>query len=586
VTSAVAPSDAPAPDDDAGDETPKRARRRLLGLDWLREYDMSWLRWDVVAGLTLAAYFLPSGLAYASIANLPPQAGLYACLCAGLVFWLFCSARQTAVAPTSAIAILVGASLGPLAGGDTARFGAFAATTALLVAAMAILAFVVRAGAVSNFISETVLTGFKTGLSLYLTSTQLPKLLGIKGGEGSFWEKSWTVVTHLGDTHRESLMIGGAALVLLVLGKMFLSNRPVPLFVLVGGIVAAGMLGLEGRGVKVLGELPQGLPPVAVPAIGWDEINELLPLAMACFLLAAVETTAIGRMYESKTRKRVDINRDLLAIGASNLASGFGGGFPVSGGMSQSLVNETAGAKTPFSTLFASVAVLVVTVFFSGQLRALPQPVLAAIVLVTVASLFKFAAMKHLWRTARAEFVIAFAAMLGVLGSGLLRGVMIGVVLSIAMLLIRASRPRISFLGRIPGLRRFDDLARHEDNVPVPGAVIFRPQAGLLYFNSSHVRDRVMQGVRSTKPRPRIVICDLSSCPIVDTTGASMLAGMHEELSAEGVRLQIVETLPAVRDMLRRQGLEEKVGRLDRFTSVADAVDAFEAARDAEAGAK
>jgi high affinity sulfate transporter 1 len=581
----VTSSSAPEVEDDADDEAPpKRLRRGLFGLAWLREYELSWLRWDLVAGLTLAAYFLPSGLAYASIANLPPQAGLYSCLCAGLVFWLFCSARQTAVAPTSAIAILVGSSLGQLAGGDTARFGAFAATTALLVGAMSILAFVVRAGAVANFISETVLTGFKTGLALYLTSTQLPKLLGIKGGEGSFWAKSWKILTHLGDANPDALMIGGAALVLLILGKIFFGNRPVPLFVLVGGIVAAGALDLGSRGVSLLGELPKGLPPVAVPAIGWNEINELLPLSMACFLLAAVETTAIGRMYESKTRKRVDINRDLLAIGASNLAAGFGGGLPVSGGMSQSLVNETAGAKTPFSTLFASIAVLVVMVFFSGQLTNLPQPVLAAIVLVTVSGLFKLKAMKHLWRTARGEFLIAFAAMLGVLGSELLRGVMIGVVLSIAMLLIRASRPHVGFLGRIPGMRRFSDLARHPDNVPVPGVVVFRPQVSLLYFNAAHVHDRVMQTVRGATPKPRLVVCDLSACPHVDTSGAAMLAGIHEELAAEGARLQIVETVPAVRDALRLQGVEEKVGRIDRFTSVADAVEAFEAGRPAGAG--
>jgi high affinity sulfate transporter 1 len=583
VTSAGTPPQSAAPDD--GDEAAEPYRFRVLGLSWRREYAPSWLRWDVVAGLTLAAYFLPSGLAYSSIANLPPQAGLYSCLCAGLVFWLFCSARQTAVAPTSAIAILVGASLGPLAGGDATRFGAFAAATALLVAAMCVVAWAVRAGAVANFISETVLTGFKTGLALYLTSTQLPKLLGIKGGSGSFWSKSWTIATHLSDVNEKSLLIGGAALVLLILGKLFLSKLPVPLFVLVAAIVAADTLDLGNHGVSLLGALPQGLPPVAVPAVSWDELDELLPLAMACFLLAAVETTAIGRMYESKSKNKVDVNRDLLAIGASNVAVGFGGGFPVSGGMSQSLVNETAGAKSPVSTLVASAAVLVVMVFFSGRLADLPQPALAAIVLVTVAGLFKFAAMKHLWRTARVEFVVAFAAMLGLLCFGLLRGVMLGVLLSILFLLIRASRPRVAFLGRIPGIRRFDDLARHETNVPVPGAVIFRPQVSLLYFNAANVRDRVMHRIRSTTPRPRLVVCDLSACPIVDTAGASMLASLSDELASDGMRLQIVETLPAVRDSLRLQGLEDKVGRIDRFTSVADAVDAFESERADAAGA-
>lgn len=581
MTSAGAPSDVPAPDteDDAGDDAPKRPRRRLLGLDWLREYELSWLRWDLVAGLTLAAYLLPSAIAYSSIANLPPQAGLYACLFSGLVYWLFCSSRLTSITPTSAISLLIGASLGPLAAGDASRFGALAAMTTLMVGAMAVAAWAVRAGAVSNFISETVMVGFKTGVGLDLASTQIPKLLGMKGAPGDFWERSFALLTHVGEANGDSFRIGLAALVLLVLGGRFLKNRPVSLFVVAGGIVAAGMLQLGDRGVKMLGELPQGLPPVGVPLVGRADVNDLLPLAMACFLLAAVETAALGRMFAAATRRKVDVNRELLAIGAANVASGLGGGFPVSGGMSQSLVNQGGGAKTPLSTFVASGLIFVVTVFFSGALRNLPQPVLAAIVLVSVTGLLKFADLMHLWRTARGEFAVAFTALLGVLGSGLLNGVLIGVVLSIALLLVRASRPHVAFLGRIPGNRRFSDLARHADNVPVPGVVIVRPEVSLLYFNTAHIHSQVMERVRGTKPLPRLVLFDLSACPYVDTAGAAMLSEIHGELAADGVRLQVVEARAKVRDALRLQGVEEKVGRIDRFTSVADAVDAFEAAR-------
>ena len=232
----------------------------LPALDWLRRYNKAWLRGDVVAGVTLAAYLLPAGLGDASLANLPPEAGLYACLFSGLVFWLFCSSRHTAITVTSAISLLVGASLGGIAGGDTSRFSALAAGTALLVALIAFIAWLAKAGSIVNFISESVMVGFKCGVALFLASTQLPKLFGIHGAHGNFWENSGNFLKHLHETNPASLTIGCIALAVLVLGKIFLKNKPVALFVVVGGIIASGWLGLEARGVKLLGTVPQGLP--------------------------------------------------------------------------------------------------------------------------------------------------------------------------------------------------------------------------------------------------------------------------------------------------------------------------------------
>ena len=385
----------------ANDEAPARPSRWsgiVPAARWLRSYKPAWFRADLVAGVTLAAYLLPAGLGDASLANLPPEAGLYACLFGGLVFWLFCSSRHTTITVTSAISLLVGASLGGIAGGDTTRFSALAAGTAVLVALIAFIAWLVKAGSIVNFISESVMTGFKCGVALFLASTQLPKLFGIHGAHGNFWENSGNFLTHLHETNPTSLTIGGAALAVLVLGKIFLKNKPVALFVVVGGIVASGWLGLDARGVKLLGEVPQGLPAFGLPAIHWADWDELLPLAFACFLLGAVETAAIGRMFTAKHGGRLDANQEFLALAASNLAAGLGRGFPISGGMSQSLVNEGGGARTPLSGAFAAGIILVVVLFFSHLLAALPQPVLAAVVLVAVAGLFKVSALKHLWR--------------------------------------------------------------------------------------------------------------------------------------------------------------------------------------------
>lgn len=548
----------------------------LAALTWLRGYDKSWLRGDIVAGITLAAYLVPSSLGDASLANLSPEAGLYACLFGGLVFWLFCSSRHTAVSVTSAISLLIGASLGEIAGGDTSRFGALAAGTALLVAIIAFAAWLAKAGAIVNFISESVMTGFKCGVAFFLASTQLPKLFGFHGAHGSFWANSGHFLRHLDETNAVSLAIGALALAVLILGKIFFKNKPVALFVVVGGIAASFLFSMESRGVQLLGEVPQGLPVLGLPGIRWADLNLLLPLALACFLLGAVETAAIGRMFSARHGGRFRPNQEFLALAAANLAAGLGRGFPVSGGMSQSVVNEGGGARTPLSTALAAGLVLVVVLFFSHLLSALPQPVLAAVVLVAVAGLFKASELKHLWHASRYEFTVAVAAFLGVLTSGLLRGVMIGAVISLVQLLRRASRPHVAFLGRIPGTRRFSDRERHSGNELIPGVFIFRPESNLIYFNVDHVRDAIAGRVQAEPRPPSLVIIDLSAAPYVDLQSAHALAGLAEELTATGVRVQAVEARSAVRERLRKEGLDACLGGIDRFTSVADVVEHFQ----------
>lgn len=536
-----------------------RLARAVPGLALLRTYDRAWLRPDLVAGLTLAAYTLPSGIADASLAQLPPEAGLYACLFSGLVFWLFCSSKQTAITVTSAISLLIGATLGEVGSGDPARISALAACTALLVAGFSLLVWLLDGGSVVNFVSETVLTGFKAGVALHLASTQLPKLFGISGTHGDFWERMGHFLKHLGETHQPALLLGLAALALLILGKVFAPNRPVALFVVVGGIAFAGVADLGSLGVKLLGEVPQGLPRPGLPLVTWADLNELLPLAMACFLLAAVETAAIGRMFGLKHGYRVDTNQEFLALAGANLASGLGRGLPVSGGMSQSLVNESGGAKTPMSSLFSALMILFVVLFLSGLLKDLPQPVLAAIVLVAVAGLFKVKAMKRLWHFNKGEFAVAMAALLGVLGSGLLRGVLIGAVLSIVMLLRRASVPQTTELGRVPGTDYFADRVRNPENLREPGVFVFRTSGGLLYFNVDHVRERFLEMLGDV-PGTRRAIFFLGAVPLVDLAGAELLAELHHTLRARGIEFRLAGTPSSVCETLAKAGFQEECG--------------------------
>jgi high affinity sulfate transporter 1 len=544
---------------------------------WLRSYDRAWLRGDVTAGITLAAYVLPAAIGDASLAGLPPQAGLYACLFGGLVFWLFCSSRHTAVSVTSAISLLTGATLAEIAAGDPARQATLAACTAVMVAVIAFAAYAVRAGTVVNFFSETVLVGFKCGVALFLASTQLPKLFGFGGSHGDFWERIGHFLRGLGGTNPTSVMLGAVALTVLLMGKSLkaLTHRPVALFVVLGGIVAARALHLDARGVALLGEVPRGLPMPALPLVTRADVNTLIPLAMACFVLAAVETSAIGRTFGAKFGYRLDATQEFLAIGAANLASGLGSGFPISGGMSQSLVNETAGARTPLSGLFASLIMLVVVVFFTGLLRYLPQPVLAAIVLVAVTGLVKIDALRHIWRFDKTEFAVAMVAILGVLGSGLLNGVLFGVALSLLLLMRRASRPRVVEVGRVPGTSYFADAVRHPENERLPDVLVFRTEGSLLYFNVDHVRDRLTAILGQRTSAPGLIVFFMGQVPFVDLAGAELLSDLHTKFEQQGVPFKLAEVRGEVRAALQRLGEGHAAALAEENRTVDDVIRAW-----------
>ncbi|HEX7897146.1 MAG TPA: SulP family inorganic anion transporter [Planctomycetota bacterium] len=516
-----------------------------------------WRR-DLIAGVTLAGYLLPAGIGDASLAGLSPEAGLYACLFSGLVFWLFCGSRHTTVTVTSAISLLIGTSLGGLDGGDPARRGALAACVALMVGVLAFAAWAAKVGGVVAFISETVMVGFKTGVAFHLAASQLPKLCGIGGSHGDFWERSLHFLRHAGESHPPSLLLGLLTLALLLGGRAFLPKIPVSLVVVLAGIVAVRLLGLGELGVKTLGDVPRGIPAPRLPAVGLSDLNALLPLAFACFLLASVESVAIGRMFGRKHKYRLDSNREFLALAASNLASGLGQGFPVSGGMSQSLVNEGAGARSPLSGLVAALTLGVAALFLTGFLRDLPQPVLAAIVLVAVSGLFKAAEFRRLWLFSRQEFAVAAVALLGVLGSGLLRGVLIGAVVSLVLLLRRAARPRTAELGRVPGTNHFADLSRHPENERMPDVVVFRPEASLLYFNVEHVREKFQELVEARGDGLRLAVFFMGSVPALDLAGVEFLEELQHELAERGIALRLAETRGQVRDVLLRAGLDRR----------------------------
>jgi sulfate permease, SulP family len=542
---------------------------------WLPRYRSEWLSKDAVAGITLAAYAIPVSLAYASLAGLPPEYGIYGYLVGGLGYALLGSSRQLAIGPTSAISMLVGATVGGIALGDPTRWADVAALTALVLATISILAFLLRLSSLVSFISETILLGFKAGAALTIAMTQLPKLFGVAGGGEHFFERVVSLAGQLPDTNLVVLGFGLTALALLLLGEKALPGRPVALLVVVLSIVAVSVTSLSEAGFKTVGELPQGLPQLRWPSLRLRDIDGVLPLAFACFLLAYIESVSAARTLSRKNGYEVDPRQELLGLGVANLAAAVGQAYPIAGGLSQSSVNDKAGAKTPLALVFASATIALCLLFLTGLLRNLPMVVLAAIVLVAVKGLVDFPELKRLYRSSRYEFAISMVAFVGVLLLGILKGVLLAAVVSLLTLLRRATRPHVAFLGRIPGTRRYSDLERNPDNELVPGALLFRVEASVLYFNAEHVRQELWTGIHALDSKPRLVLGDLSTSPYVDVAGARMLRDLHDELAKADIALRLAEARAGVRDLLRAEGLEERVGYFGRRVSVDDVLESF-----------
>ena len=544
-------------------------------LRWLPAYEARWVQSDFIAGVTLAAYAIPVSLAYAALAGLPSQAGLYCYLLGGLAYAVFGTSRQLAIGPTSAISMLIGSALGGLAAADAARQAHLATGVAILAGTLGLIAWVLRLGNVMNFISETVLSGFKVGAGLVIASTQLPKLFGVASVGGNFFTRIIDLLRHLGDTNPRTLAIGAAALTLLVLGEWMLPQRPVALFVVVMSIVFVSLVPMAAEGVKTVGIIPRGLPNLGWPGVDWSEIDTLLPLAMACFLLSYVESISVVRTFAVKHRYPVNADQELLALGAANLVAGMGQAYPLAGGMSQSAVNEKGGARTPLALVFASGCIGLVLLFLTGVMRNLPEPVLAAVVLMAVKGLIDPVELRHLSRVSKMEFRIAIVAAVGVLAFGILKGVLLAAVFSILVLLKRASRPGIATLGQISGTNRFADCSRYPDCKQIPRVLVLRIESGLFYFNAENVRLEILNRTRRNRS-VGLVVVDLSTSPNIDLAGSRMFFDLNQELEQDGVSLKLAEVHGGVRDLLLAEKLDAKIEAIDRREEVGALIQRWE----------
>lgn len=526
--------------------------------EWLIGYRASWLLPDVTGGVTLAAYAIPVSLAYAALAGLPPQVGVFGYMLGGIGYALLGSSRQLAVGPTSAISLMIASTVGTLAGGDAARYAQIASISALAVAVLCLIAWLFRLSMLVRLISDSILVGFKAGAGLTIMMTQLPSLFGVAGGGRNFFDRLATLVGQLDAIHWGVLAFGLVAILLLLLGERRFPGRPVGLAVVILSIIAATALGPSAFGIPVTGAIPKGLPGFALPTFGLLEFDELFPLAAGILLLAYVEGVSAARSFATRHGYLLDVRQEFLGLGAANLAVSLGHGYPVAGGLSQSAVNDQAGAKTPLALVICAVTLAVCLLFLTGLLTNLPKAVLAAIVFSAVYKLVDVAALVRMWRISRIDFYAAAIALVSVLLLGILQGILLAAIASIFLLLVRASHPNVAFLGRVRGTDRYADSARNPDVEPLTDVVAFRPEASLLYINSETVRDAVLAKIDAT-PRTRLVVCGLSSSPFIDLAGAGMLNDLHSELSSRGIAFEIVGARGQVRDLLQANGMAEKV---------------------------
>jgi high affinity sulfate transporter 1 len=535
------------------------------------QLSISRLSSDFVAGVTLAAYAIPVSLAYATLAGLPPQVGVYGYLMGGLGYALAGSSRYLAIGPTSAISLMIAGTVGEMAGDDMARYAQIATDAAVAVGLFCLLAWAFRLSVLVKLISDSVLTGFKAGAGLTIAITQLPGLLGVTGGGHNVPERLLVIADQLGTTNLATLAIGLTALALLWCGERWFPGRPIALGVVVLSIIVVVLFELTRFDVRVTGLIPPGLPLPAIPTMRFRDQEGIVALATGCMLLAYIEGVAAARAFATKHRQTIDPRRELLGLAAANLATAAVGGYPVGGGLSQTAVNEGAGARSRLSLVFASLTLALCLMFFTTLLAGLPKAVLAAVVLMAVRGLVDVRALAHMWRASRVDFLNALAALAGVLLLGILQGILLAALISVVLLLALSSTPHVALLGRIPGTGQYSDMQRHPENEKLTGVLAFRPEASLLYLNAEYVLDRIVAEVNAAGASSiRSVVCDLSASPTMDLAGARMLAEMHDNLSDRGIGLTVTNAHGRVRDLLRVEGLDGRIAGIARGTSLED----------------
>jgi SulP family sulfate permease len=537
-------------------------------------YQKGWLRSDAVAGVTTAAVVVPKSIAYASIAGLPVQTGLYVALVPMLIYAMLGSSRLLSVSTTSTLAILTANQLAlTVPGGDPVALMAAACGLALLVGGFLVASGLLRLGFLANFISDPVLTGFKAGVGLVIVVDQVPKLLGVHVGRGNFFHQVLSILQHVPETSLATLILAVATLSLLVGIERFRPKAPAPLLAVVFGIAAAAFLGLREAGVALTGPIPARIPTPSLPDLSL--LSSLWPGALGIALMSFTESIAAGRAFARHDDPRPAPNRELIALGAANLAGSFFQCFPAGGGTSQTAVNSRAGARTQLAELVTAAMAAATLLFFSPLISLLPQATLAAVVVITTAPLLSTKDFRSILLVRRTEFFWALAACAGVVVLGTLHGILLAIAISILTLIYQANHPLVYTLRRKPGTDVFRPHSQvHPDDETITGLVIIKTEGRMTFASAPQVRERVAALI--DEAHPQVVILDCSAVPDFEYTALRTLIRAEERMREGGISLWLSALNPQALEVVRRSPLGQALGPQRMFLNLADAVKAYE----------
>jgi len=544
-------------------------------LPWLQGYSGKIFRLDIVAGLTVAAVVIPQAMAYASIAGLPVQVGLYTAFVPMIIYAILGTSRTMSFSTTSTIAILTAAELAIVApqGGQAVLLNA-ASTLAILVGVFLFMAGILRLGFLANFISDPVLTGFKAGVGLVILIDQIPKMFGFHIDKGPFFQNIFSIITHIGQSHLLTVVIGLLALALVIGLGHFWPRIPAPLVVVILGIAASGLLSLKDVGVSILGQIPAGLPAPILPDI--TLVGKLWPGAMGIALMAFVESIAAGRAFARHGEPRLNANRELFALGLANLTGGFFRSIPAGGGTSQTAVNYKAGARTQLAEVVTAMIVLAALLFLAPLIGLMPRAVLAAIVVAAVTGLLSPKGFIAILKVRKTEFCWGVAAFIGVVIFGTLQGILAAVAISVLTMFYIANHPPIYALGRKKGTDVFRPISsEHPEDETFPGLLILRTEGALTFASAPNLREGGWALINEAKPR--YLLLDCSAIPFIEYTALKLLTDFEEKLRENGITLGLAALNPRALDMVKRSGLFIKLGRERMFHNLDQAVETYTA---------
>jgi sulfate permease, SulP family len=545
-----------------GNAAARSITRLLPVVGWLPRYERRWLRGDVTAGIAVTALVVPKNLGYAGIAGVPLENGLYAAAAGAILYALFCTSRQISTGPSSSLAAVAGGAV-LVTGLGGAQAAQLVAAITLVTGVLFLLLALFRLGWIARFLSKAVITGFLAGAAIDVTIGELPKLTGTSADGVSAWRELGSWIRSLDEISWTTLLVGAVALGVILALRFTAPSVPGALVLVVGGLVASGLFDLGSHGVALVGAVPRGLPSPQLPA--WDifrnHVSTIGIASVALLLIGFSQTAGDARAFATRHRYRIDVNQESVAQGMANVGAGVFQGMPVSTSLSASSLNESSGARTPVASLITGALVLLTLIVLAPLFSSLPKAVLAAVIIdAVVFGMIDVGELKRLYRVARIDFWIAAAAIVGVLSSGVLAGVVIGVVLSLGWLVYVTTSPQLPALGRQPGTQVFRELGENPGDETFPGIAVLRLDSGLFFATAEALDDRIRAVIEDSEPKLHGLVLDLEGVDFIDSQGAAKLAEIHDVAATEGVVLRLARVKPPVLAVLDEDGTVALLG--------------------------